>query len=149
LAPDIPIYSDTIKDADRVRLGLPVPDRTKTPVPPPTAQAVADIGLPGIHELELKIHPMAAVPVGASRSDYGVRVYYGILGDATATDKFRLASPAASGGDLPHSVFTRKAKKRFDFPEEDRAKHVYFCLRYENAKDESGPWGPILDAIIP
>ncbi|MDR0642051.1 MAG: hypothetical protein LBG07_06300, partial [Treponema sp.] len=53
------------------------------------------------------------------------------------------------GDDLPHSVFTRKKKYRFDFLEEDRGKTVYFCLRYENSKGEVGPWGSVIQAIIP
>jgi hypothetical protein len=46
-------------------------------------------------------------------------------------------------------VFTRKPKHEFDFPEEDRGKSVYFCLRYENSKGDPGPWGPLLHAVIP
>jgi hypothetical protein len=26
---------------------------------------------------------------------------------------------------------------------------VYFCLRYENPKGQTGPFGPILKAVIP
>jgi hypothetical protein len=68
---------------------------------------------------------------------------------ASSTDKFRITAPPASGDDLPHSVFTRKTRHRFDYSEEDRGKHVYFCLRYENSKGSAGPWGPILSAVIP
>jgi hypothetical protein len=64
-------------------------------------------------------------------------------------DKFRLVALPSSGDDLPHSVFTRKRAHQFDFPEADRGKSVYFCLRYENSKGDAGPWGPILQAIIP
>jgi hypothetical protein len=58
-----------------------------------------------------------------------------------------VAQAPTPADDLPHSVFTRK--HQFDFPEEDRGKSVYFCLRYENGKGDAGPWGPILQAIIP
>jgi hypothetical protein len=76
-------------------------------------------------------------------------IYYGILGDVATPDKFRLVAPPTSGDNLPHSVFTRKQKHQFDFPEADRRKSVYFCLHYENGKGDAGHWGPILQAIIP
>jgi hypothetical protein len=94
---------------------------------------------------------------GGVKTACGVRIYWGVLdsaaapapGAATASDKFRLSAPPASGDDLPHSAFTRKRKHRFDFSEVDRGRRVYFCLRYENSKGEAGPWGPILSAIVP
>jgi hypothetical protein len=139
-----------VTDADRDAMGIPNRDTIRTPVPPPTTQVEADILLPGIHLVELKIKPYSELAPGTkNRSDYGVRIYYGIVGDVTATDKFRLAAPPASGDDLPHSVFTRKHKHEFDLPEEDRGKSLYFCLRYENGKGKVGPWGPILHAIVP
>ncbi|MDR3234395.1 MAG: hypothetical protein LBT46_12170 [Planctomycetaceae bacterium] len=139
-----------VTDEDRLAMDIPNRDTSHTPVPPPTSQAEADILFPGIHLIELKIKPYSELAHNAaSKSDHGVRVYFGVVGDATAADKFRLAAPPASGDDLPHSVFTRKQKYQFDFPEEDRGKTVYFCLRYENSKGESGPWGPILRANIP
>ena len=117
-------------------MAIPNKDTTPTPIPPPVDQAEADIGYPGIHLIELKIRAIPASASGAIKSDYGVRIYYGVLGDPTALDKFRLATAPASGDDLPHSVFTRKAKHRFDFPEEDRGKTVFLCLRYENSKQK-------------
>jgi hypothetical protein len=131
-------------------MAIPNKDTIPTPVPPPTTQVEADILLPGIHLIELKIKPYSELAHNnTARSDHCVRIYYRVLGDVTATDKFRLSAPPGSGDDLPHSVFTRKHKYQFDFPEEDRGKTVYFCLRYENSKGDSGPWGPILQAIIP
>ncbi|MDR3352901.1 MAG: hypothetical protein LBO00_07885 [Zoogloeaceae bacterium] len=32
---------------------------------------------------------------------------------------------------------------------EESGKTIYFCVRYENAKGEPGPWGPIFSAVIP
>jgi hypothetical protein len=59
------------------------------------------------------------------------------------------SSVTTAGEDLPHSKFTRRKKERFDFPAEDSGKTAYFCVRYENAKGESGPWGPMFSAVIP
>jgi hypothetical protein len=65
--------------------------------------------------------------------------------------RHRIAAPPAKGEDLPHSLFTHKKKYRFDF-DGDSGKTVYFCLKYENEKGGpkgEGPFGPILEAIIP
>jgi hypothetical protein len=102
--------------------------------------------------VELWIRKLLSLEADPDRPNYGVRIYYGILGDPVAGDKFRLTRPPLSGDDLPHSVFTKRRKYRFDFSEEDRGKTVYFCLRYENSKggkEGEGPWGPIISAIIP
>jgi hypothetical protein len=80
-----------------------------------------------------------------------VRIFWGILGEPTETDKFRLSAPPVTGRDFPHSTFTRRKNVRFDL-EGDSGKTIYFCLRYENekgGKDGEGPFGPIFSAIIP
>jgi hypothetical protein len=82
------------------------------------------------------------------RSDYGVRIFWGITGPVSGTDKFRITEAPKSGNDLPHSQFTRRRKELFDFDGES-GNTVYFCLRYENPKGQTGPFGPILKAVIP
>jgi hypothetical protein len=106
-----------------------------------------------VHLLELHLWPVAGSPPDPHRSDYGYRVYYGALPPggasvevATGTKRELLKAPG-SGDDLPHSRFTRRKKELFDFPAEDSGKMVYFCVRYENAKGESGPWGPMFSSI--
>jgi hypothetical protein len=86
-----------------------------------------------------------------SRIDYGVRIFWGIMGETTERDKFRLSAPPATGDDLPHSTFTHRKKYRFDF-DGDSGKTVWFCLRYENekgGKEGEGTFGPLFSAIIP
>jgi hypothetical protein len=137
-----------LTDSDLVSLGLNPPDAAPTAIPPPSAQVEADITYPGIHLIELKkIRPVAgAEPDG--KSDYGVRIFWGLTGTSNNSDKFRVTETPHSGNDLPHSKFTRRMKERFDFDGES-ANTVYFCLRYENSKGEAGPFGPILKAVIP
>jgi hypothetical protein len=147
--------SPPLTDADFIALELKPKDTTKTPVPPPTAQAEADISRPGVHLLELHLRPIAGSPPDPHRSDYGYRVYYGILPpggaavEAATGAKRELLKAPVSGEELPHSKFTRRKKELFDFAQEDSGKMVYFCIRYENAKGEPGPWGPMFSSIIP
>jgi hypothetical protein len=147
--------SPPLTDADLISLELKPKDTTRTPVPPPTDQAEADISRPGVHLLELHFRPVAGSPPDPHRADYGYRIYWGILPpggapvEAATGAKRELMKAPESGDDLPHSKFTRRKKELFDFAQEDSGKTVYFCIRYENAKGEPGPWGPIFSSVIP
>jgi hypothetical protein len=137
-----------LMDEDLVSLELSPPDTTPTPIPPPTAQVEADLTFPGIHLVELKKIRAVAGSVPDGKSDYGVRIFWGLSGLAGGEDKFRVTEAPASGKDLPHSKFTRRHKELFDFDGES-GNTVYFCLRYENPKGDAGPFGPMLKAVIP
>jgi hypothetical protein len=50
---------------------------------------------------------------------------------------------------VSHSRFTCCQSFIFDSEQSDSGKTVYFCIRFENAKGEPGPWGPMLSAVIP
>jgi hypothetical protein len=147
--------SPPLLDADYISLGLKPRDTRPTPVPPPTAQAEADITYPAAHTLELRLRPVADTAVDAHRGNHGFRIHYGILPpggatlEAAAGPRRDLLKPPTSGDELPHSRFTRRARERMNFAQEERGKTLYFCVRYENAKGEPGPWGPILSAVIP
>ena len=143
-----------LADPDYISLGLKPKDTIKTPVPPPTGQAEANITYPGPHLLMLHIKPLAGTTVDP-RADYGYRIYYGLLPPGGATTeqatgpKRYLTKASPVGQDLPHSKFTKRQKELFDFPSDDSGKTVYFCIRYENSKGQAGPWGPVCQAIIP
>jgi hypothetical protein len=140
-----------VTNADRAAVGIPNHDTIPTPVSKPEAQPEADITYPEVHMVELNHIRTAGAGEDDPRSDYGVRIFWGILGPATERDKFRLATPPVTGEDLPHSTFTHRRRYRFNF-DRDSGKTVYFCLRYENAKggeEGEGPFGPLFSAVIP
>ncbi|MDR2369937.1 MAG: hypothetical protein LBD71_00530 [Treponema sp.] len=146
------LYSFVAAPQEKEDLGNHIRDEHPTPVPAPTAQAEADIVLPGPHLVEPRIRRLASLEPDPDRANYGIRIYWGVLGEPDAADKFRIQTPPLTGEDLPHSTFTHRKKFRFDFPEEDRGRTVYFCLQYENAKggeQGKGLWGPVFSAIIP
>jgi hypothetical protein len=68
--------------------------------------------------------------------------------EAATGEKRELMKPPTSGKELPHSRWTRRRRERFSF-DGDSGKTVYFCIRYENGKGESGEFGPIFSAVIP
>jgi hypothetical protein len=144
-----------LTDTDIISLGLKPHDTKPTPIPPPVDQAEADISYPAAHTLELHLRPVKVAAPDPHRSDYGFRVYFGILPpggasvEAATSPKRELMKPPITGDELPHSHFTRRKRERMDFSQEESGKTIYFCVRYENAKGEPGPWGPIFSAVIP
>ena len=147
------VHMPPLTEVDYVALLLRVHDEN-SPVPAPMGFAEGDVSYPGPGTLELHLRPVAGQEPLDIRSDYGYRVYWGVYppGGAPvelATGKRRLLMNVPAGGDeLPHSRWTRRRKERFDF-HEDRGSTVYFCVRYENSKGQSGPWGPLFSAIVP
>jgi hypothetical protein len=51
--------------------------------------------------------------------------------------------------DLIHSSFDTRSPFTLTFADEQRGKVLYFALRWENTRGEKGPFGPIIDAVIP
>jgi len=129
-----------ITDIDRERMGITVYDTIPTTVATPTGQAEADITYPGRTQLQLRIKHIKGTPLD-TKADYGYRVYYGVY---AAGDE-----PPATGMDLHESKFTRQKKMLFSFMPTDSSKVAFFCIRYENSKGETGPWGPMFSAVIP
>jgi hypothetical protein len=143
-------FYPTVTDDDREQMGLHIPDTTPTAIPTPTAQVEADVAYPGVHLIELN-HIRAVSGGDDPRSDYGVRIFWGVIGPVAAHDKFRLAGPPVTGDDLPHSTFTHRKRYLFDFSG-DSGNTVWFSLRFENekgGKEGEGPFGPLFSAIIP
>ena len=137
-----------LADADFASLGLSPPDAVPGHTPVPTAKVEADLDFPGPHLVELKNIRATEGDAPDAHSDYGVRMFWGLTGDPTETDKFRITEPPQSGSDLPHSKFTRRKKELFGFDGES-GHTVYFCLRFENPAGKAGPLGPMLSAIVP
>jgi len=130
-----------------IALGLKTKDGVRTNIGEPKIPVEGDFAYPAQGIIEItKIRG-----VGDSMDknpDYGVRIYYGVSGEPTEKDKFRISHEPKTGSDLPHSVFTRRKKMRFDFSG-DNGLAVYFCMRYENSKGQVGPWGKVLKTFIP
>jgi hypothetical protein len=140
-----------LTEADLVSLGLK-PASPPSPIDTPEAQPEADLAFPGIHLVELRrIRPVAGGIVPDPRSDYGVRIHYGLTGEPTQAYRFRVTGTPKTGDDLPKSLFTRRKRELFNFDGES-GQRVYFCLQYENpsgGEKGKGPFGPMLSAVIP
>jgi hypothetical protein len=147
-------FSPPMEDSDWRRLGLPPRDTIRTPIPNPTGQAVAEVSYPGVHMLQLKLKPLTGTLINP-RADHGYRIYHGIMptGGASAEEAAGamryLSKAAVTGEELPHSQFSRRRRVVMEFSAADSGKTVFFSIRFENAKGDKGPWGPVFSAVIP
>jgi len=135
---------DPVTNYDRTNMGIPNRDTIPTNVPPPNVQVIGTLMFPGVGLVDMYDIKPDGVRTD-DRAKHGVRIFFGII---SGTSNFRIVEPPKTGADLPHSVFTRRTRQRFDFIGEHGNK-VYFCLRYENSKGQSGPWGKIISSFIP
>jgi len=136
-----------VTNVDRVAMGVRNRDTTITFVPPPGIPVTGILSFPAVGLVEMR-NISAAGEKRDERSKYGVRIYFGIMGQPSEKNKFRLSARPATGDDLPHSVFTRRNRYRFDFTGES-GREVFFCMRFENSKGHAGPWGKIISAFVP
>jgi hypothetical protein len=133
-------YIPPLTEANMVALGLKIKDNVLTPVSDPTGQAEANIMYPGRTQLQLSIKHIEGTPLDP-KAEYGCRIFFKICAYGEI--------PPTSGKELHESIFTRQRKHLFTFEQEDSGKTAFFCIRYENSKGKSGPWGPVFSAIIP
>ena len=129
-----------VSDIDRHNMQIAVHDTTHTTVPVPEGKAEADIQFISRAQLQLILKHVPGSPVDV-RAEHGFRIFYGVY---NAHD----VQPV-SGKDLRESMFTRHKKVLFDFQPEDVGKTAYFCIRYENSKGQTGPWGQMVSTLIP
>jgi len=134
------LFIPPLTEADFITLGLHMKDKIPTPVGVPVGMVTATVKYPNECAIELHIEHVDGTPFDR-RANYGVEIKHG---KGAANEP-----PPTTAEHLPESVFTRRKKYLFTFPQEDARKVAYFCLRYENSKGQAGQWGHIIDAIIP
>ncbi|MDR0602307.1 MAG: hypothetical protein LBG42_07980 [Treponema sp.] len=140
------VYSTVVTALEKEAAGNRRRSAGPSAIPPPRALVVVEVAFPGVHLLELlRIHGAGETD---PRSDYGVRIYFGLSGIPNAAYPLRVNTPPLSHRELPYSVFTRKRRCLFNFEGESGAT-VYFCLNYENKKGNPGPFGSIFSVTIP
>jgi hypothetical protein len=148
-----------LTDADMVSLELKPKDMIHTPVPAPVNQPGIEINKWAPHTLGFR--RFTATDLGGGEADYGIRVYYALveIGAIATTEKtsatrltaevYIISAPPQTPADLPNSFFTRRYNDLLELPPEASGKTCYLAARFENSKGQSGPWGTIIQAIIP
>jgi hypothetical protein len=130
--------SPPLTDADYIALGLKPHDPKPTPSGTPTAQVTLETYLVGRHELGVKI--IYVTGSAADPANKGYRIWYSVIaqGDTSPADP----------DDLRKSFFTKRKKDVIEFDFGDSGKTAYFAVQIEN-EGKKGPWGPLVNALIP
>jgi hypothetical protein len=127
-----------LDDPALVSLGLKPADHHPTPSGTPTAQVTIETYLVGRHELGVKI--IYVTGAATDPSNKGYRLWYNVVAPGGA--------PPSNPDDLHKSFFTKRKKDLIEFDFGDSGKTAWFAVQVEN-EGKKGPWGPMVQALIP
>jgi hypothetical protein len=127
-----------LQDPDYISLGLKIPDTTPTPSGDPTAQVTVETYLVGRHELGVKI--IYVTGTATDPANKGYRIWYTVLTQGE--------TPPVNPDDLRKSFYTKRKKDVIEFDFGDSGKVAFFAVQIEN-EGKKGPWGPLVQALIP
>jgi hypothetical protein len=127
-----------IDPTDYVSLGLKPHDRTHTLSGTPTAQVTIETYLVGRHELGVKIVYVTGDPTDPANKGY--RIWYSVIASGE--------TPPAAPENLYTSFYTKRKKDLIEFDFGDSGKTAFFAVQIEN-EGKKGPWGPMVQALIP
>jgi hypothetical protein len=131
-------FRPPLTDADFVALGLHLPDAVHTPAHAPTAEVTVDTFLTGRHQLGVSVNYITGSVNDPANKAY--RVWYRVLAPGEAAP--------ATPDDLHKTFFTKKRKDVITFDYADSGKTVWMAVQVEN-DGKTGPWGPMVSALIP
>ncbi|MDR3267881.1 MAG: hypothetical protein LBT83_02290 [Tannerella sp.] len=132
------LKNPVITDAQRIAMGIPVHDTTRSSIPAPVSRPEIDINVFDVRRLKVHFHDMGsasrAKPYGVS----GAVIVYAVL-----------KAPPASPADLTCSILATRTPYTLAFTEQERGQTVYVAICWQNKKGEKGPYSEIESAIVP
>ena len=126
-----------VTDDERLAVGITVPDRKPTPAPVPATYPVASIDTSVIRRLGIHFRDSAATSTAKPKGVHGAEIKWVIADEKPTVDA------------LTQSSFDTRTPYTMEFDDANRGKTVWMCLRWENTRGEKGPWGEMINAIIP
>jgi hypothetical protein len=148
-----------LTEADLVSLGLKPKKKTRSPVPKPKNQPGIEITKWAPHTLGFKL--FVAAVLDETEAEYGIRVHYGLVETGAASTGAQpnstrlsgnaslLSGPPQTPEDLPDSFFTKRKNDLLELPPIASGKTCYLAPCYENGKGNVGPFGTMIQAIVP
>ena len=130
--------NDKMTDNGREELRIPIYDKTPTSHPAPDTVPEVEIETPHPRTLRIKFRHENAARWGKPAFVHGLECLW------VVTD-----GRPEKIGELLHSAFATRSPLEMTFEENERGKRVYFAVRWESGTVKKGPWGDILNAIIP
>ena len=131
-------FNKSVTDNDRVQLGLHVADHHPTPHARPDTWPLPTIRTAGPRQLRLDWHDSTTKTKAKPAGVRSCEICYAILD-----------TPPTTNADLVHSVFSTHSFHLFTFDESQRRKNIYFILRWENTRGETGVFSEMISASIP
>jgi hypothetical protein len=131
-------YNQRVTDENRTAMGIVMRNATGTPSKAPKDHPKFIIDTSMIRCLIIEFWNLGGRSKAKPHGVRGAEIRWAIL------DR-----PPVSVEDLIHSDFDTRSPFELFFDESERGKTVYFCLRWESARGEKGPWSEIVKAVIP
>jgi hypothetical protein len=131
-------YNEDVTDEDRVKMDIPTHKNKPSPIPPPSTHPDFDIDTAELRQLTIHFRDEGSTRRGKPAGVHGAEICWDFLN-----------APPENIGELKKSEFDTATPHTLHFDEGDRGKRVYICVRWENNKGDKGPWGEIMEAIIP
>jgi hypothetical protein len=133
------INNPAVTDEDKTAMGLPIYKTTHTPVPVPSTAPRLFLNTSVRRRISVDYRDEGSGRRGKPSGVHGIEVRWAILDH-----------PPASISELVRSAFDTRSPLTLEFEEHERGKRVYMCGRWEIQREgEKGPWGDIVEAIIP
>ena len=126
-----------LTDDDRRAVGVPIRDTTPTPAPVPVTYPVASIDTSTMRRLTIKYRDSGSSSTAKPKGVHGAEI------------KWLIAEERPAVEELANSTFDTGSPYTLNFTDPERGKRVWICLRWENTRGEKGPWGPMVNSIIP
>ncbi|MDR2177476.1 MAG: hypothetical protein LBP20_05475 [Treponema sp.] len=130
--------NEALSAAKREAFGLPPKDPVRSVIPPPDFAVGLTVKPREARQLEIE---RVVAESGETATPYG-------MDGAILYEKVGGEAPAAPE-ELNQSMILKRHKTIRVYSETERGKPVYYAGRWQNEKGEKGPWGNIVQAIIP
>ena len=129
-----------VTDMQKAALGITVRKTTKTPIPAPTT-------VPVLNRVDTSTRCILRLFYADSATPDSKAKPFGVQG-AEIREQIGGTTPTNPNAMAFLAIETR-APYRADFEAADVGKTVYFALRWQNTKGETGPWSQIFTAVVP
>lgn len=128
-----------VTNEDRVAMGLPVHDGSRTPDKKPESQPEAETDSSVIRQLSIHFKDRGASSRAKPHGVHGAEIRWNMQDQP----------PVHIEAELIHSDFDTASPFTITFEEADRGRRVYYALRWESATNLKGGWSEIYSAIVP
>lgn len=128
-----------VTDEDRLAMNIPNPSGDSHPIPVPTVAPEMIVNTGTRRRLIVHYHTEGSEKRGKPDNVHGIEILWAIL-----------EHPPVDLDELVHSAFSTRSPLTLEYKEHERGKHVYMVGRWEiNRNGEKGPFGAIIEVIIP